>query len=104
MKITLVKTCDAYPEQYDAYDEDQKLIGNLRLRHGAFSVDYFPREKHSVRVYSAHPYGDGEFDDENERDYYLRFAVDALIKAHTGQIDFTEVKLAPNVKYEIKHV
>lgn len=36
--LTLVQTCGACPEQYDAYDESGRRVGFLHLRHGDFSV------------------------------------------------------------------
>jgi len=37
MKITLVETCGACPEQYDAMVGD-RMVGYLRLRYGNFTV------------------------------------------------------------------
>ncbi len=72
--IKLVKLCSACPEDYDAFDGDER-VGYLRLRHGYFGVECpdCPGEK----VYEAEPKGDGEFEPD-ERDYYLRAAVDAI--------------------------
>ena len=94
--IELVKTCDACPEQYDAY-LDGKQVGYLRLRHGRFTVE-FPNEAGEL-LYSAYPDGDGEFEDY-ERDYYLRFAVDAIERRiKFGSNPKPEV---PNVQYKIR--
>ena len=90
--IRLVMTCPAMPEQYNAYDGD-KQVGYLRLRHGQFAVSC-PDVDGAV-VYTASPNGDGEFDD-NERDFFLRFAVDAIQKWQRG-----ETMKAPDVEYEI---
>lgn len=95
-KIVLKLTCGACPEQYDAF-LDGKQVGYLRLRHGEFRVDY--PECGGETIYRASPKGDGAFDSD-ERDYYLRFAVDAILKV---------LKLglppgpppAPDVEYEI---
>ncbi len=94
--IELVKTCDACPEQYDAF-LDGKQVGYLRLRHGRFTVN-FP-DIGGELIYQAEPRGDGEFFDD-ERDYYLKFAVFAI----EGRIMFGPVgKLeAPNVQYKIR--
>ena len=37
--IRLVKTCEGFPEQYDAYDPSGNLVGYLRLRCGCFTVE-----------------------------------------------------------------
>ncbi len=96
--IILKRTCYAWPEQYDAFvdDLDGAQVGYLRLRHGFFSVD-FP-DYAGETIYEASPRGDGQFDDD-ERDYYLRFAVDAIEK----RIKFGSVSKpeAPNVQYKI---
>jgi len=75
MKIKLVKTCGACPEQYDAFDEKGNQVGYLRLRHGYFSVS-FP-DVGGETIYEAYPQGDGLFEYE-ERDRYLSLAVNAI--------------------------
>ena len=76
MKIRLVETCGACPEQYDAFYKG-RVVGYLRLRHGYFSVSC-PFSGDEV-VYSAHPKGDGLFDaDEQAR--YLKKAKKAIKK------------------------
>lgn len=83
-KIELVKTCEACPEQYDAFIGD-KLVGYLRLRHGYFTVQY-PNSSGEV-VYEAEPKGDGLFEDE-EREGYLAAARLRLInKVYEEQND-----------------
>lgn len=72
--IELSQTCNACPEQYDAY-RNGKQVGYLRLRHGHFTVDC-PDESGEL-VYEAAPNGDGQFD-PNERDKYLFEAVNAI--------------------------
>jgi hypothetical protein len=101
-KIKLVMTCGACPEQYDAYDGDEQ-VGYLRLRHGLFYVECPGNSLHDVRVYEAHPYGDGIFDSD-ERDYYLRFAVKAInewIDQGKPNSLSNEKPLAPDVDYEV---
>jgi len=92
--IRLVMTCGACPEQYDAYDGDVQ-VGYLRLRHGFF---YVCCPNHAgEQVYTALPEGDGAFED-GERDYYLRFAVDAIQRWHRGE---SGKPTPPAVEYEI---
>lgn len=95
MTIRLQLTCGACPEQYDAFLGDLQ-VGYLRLRHGAFRVDY--PECGGETIYEASPKGDGEFEDD-ERDYYLRFAVDAIERRLKGELDSRPA--APDVKYEL---
>lgn len=71
--FTLIRTCWACPEQYDALFRGQE-IGYLRLRHGHFYCEYTPTDK---RVFEAQPNGDGIFDDD-EREEYLTKAINAL--------------------------
>ena len=70
----LERTCTACPEQYDVLVENEQ-VGYLRLRHGEFRVEV--PDVGGRAVYEAAPEGDGIFEDE-ERDDYLRQAVDAI--------------------------
>ena len=98
-KIKLVMTCGACPEQYDAFLDEEK-VGYLRLRHGCFSVE--APECGGRLIYEASPLGDGVFDNEQERDYYLRFAVAAILKwiADGKPSGAGEMPPAPDVEYE----
>lgn len=75
MKIELIKTCDACPEQYAAFDENGEQVGYLRLRHGTFRVDV--PDTGGKTVYSAAPQGDGMFEDD-ERAYFLGKAIESI--------------------------
>ena len=98
--IKLVKTCNACPEQYDAYDEYGGLIGYLRLRWGHFSVRY-PNPSGEV-VYEASPRGDGIFE-WDERDRYLADAVRALaLAASGGGRRSVEIAMGAAPEYEIE--
>ena len=79
--INLEKTCDAFPEQYDAFLEGEQ-VGYLRLRHGHFSVRY--PDARGEEIYFASPKGDGMFDDD-ERAGYLEAAKLAIIKKHSKE-------------------
>jgi hypothetical protein len=76
MVIKLDQTCDACPEQYDAFNGDE-IVGYLRLRHGHFTVRC--PDVGGELVYEASPEGDGMFDD-NEKDMYLENAIKAIQK------------------------
>ena len=75
IEITLVQTCGACPEQYDAFIGDNQ-VGYLRLRHGYFRVDY--PDYNGETIYSAEPKGDGCFECD-ERDHYLKEAKKAIL-------------------------
>lgn len=84
MKIKLVQTCGACPEQYEAFiynNETREFdeIGYLRLRHGYFYAEYLPT---GDVVYDSYPQGDGCFE-TNERQHHLDNACEELINAHT---------------------
>jgi hypothetical protein len=97
MTIKLVRTCCACPEQYDAYDtETGKQVGYLRLRHGCFTV--ISPDVDGEEIYSAATYGDGMFEPD-ERDYFLRFAVDAIQQWMRGE---NPKPPAPDVEYIIE--
>ena len=99
MSIKLVQTCWACPEQYDAFDEDGNMVGYLRLRHGTFRVECPDVGGHEV--YRANPSGDGIFDD-NERDYYLRWAVFSIEQwIANSKVPDAHLPPAPDVEYTI---
>lgn len=77
MKIQLIKTCGACPEQYDAF-VGEKQVGYLRMRHGVFTVSY-PDARGEI-VYEAQPNGDGMFEPD-EREKYLNDAKKAIENA-----------------------
>ncbi|NDD52705.1 hypothetical protein EBZ39_02295 [bacterium] len=49
----LVCTCSACPEQYDVFNDNNKLVGYLRLRHGQFRADC--PDVGGTTVYSSRP-------------------------------------------------
>lgn len=75
-EIRLIKTCNACPEQYNAFVGD-KQVGYLRLRHGEFKV-VVPDVDGKI-VYRAYCAGDGEFEDK-ERSFFLNEAKKAIIR------------------------
>lgn len=79
--ITLYKTCDACPEQYEALGPDGNQIGYLRLRHGSFTVEC--PDCGGKLVYSGEPDGDGIFEDY-ERETYLSAAKVAIANYYRG--------------------
>ena len=78
MSFRLDQTCGACPEQYDVFDENDEIVGYLRLRHGGFRADY--PGCGGETVYSASVEGDGCFMD-HERGYHLSRALEAIRRA-----------------------
>lgn len=74
--IKLKNTCNACPEQYDAF-LDGELVGYLRLRHGYFRCENIAKDE---IVYEAYPEGDGIFED-GEREEHLEKACAALLRS-----------------------
>lgn len=81
--ITLVKTCAACPEQYDAFYKFRDKIAYLRLRYGAFTVEC--PDVGGELIYSVCPKGDGVFDAE-ERDGYLDDAKAAIAAYYSKSV------------------
>lgn len=94
--LTLMKTCDACPEQYDALLNGEQ-VGYLRLRHGHFYAQV-PNCGDGPIVYSTFTKGDGMFD-EDERDFHLRHACQAILK-HLN----SEMLLLPELNYVINGI
>ena len=77
----LICTCSACPEQYAVYDNKAgQQIGYLRLRHGHFRADY--PTCGGETVYEAKPTGDGSFENDHERVYFLSIASAILELKH----------------------
>lgn len=88
MNIRLDRTCYACPEQYEAFDENERRVGYLRLRWGEFRVE--GPDAGGALVYEAtvdHGGMSGIFDFD-ERDYYLQQAIEA-IRAHYATLEIT---------------
>ena len=80
MKIKLVQTCSACPEQYDAFLGDE-LVGYLRLRFGNFTVQCPDVGGTLVYSRSIGDNGwDGAFFDELEQYKELRKAKKSIKK------------------------
>lgn len=74
--IRLVKTCDACPEQYDAFVGEVQ-VGYLRLRHGRFTVQC-PDSTGQLWL-ESYPEGDGVFQ-YAEREYWLNKAKEVIVR------------------------
>lgn len=77
----LIQTCPSNPEQYEVFWGDRE-IGYLRLRHGWFRADY--PSCGGQTVYQAYPAcgsACGGMFAENERSFFLKEAVRAILKA-----------------------
>lgn len=74
--MTLEKTCDACPEQYDVRDESGKMIAYIRLRHGHFRVmapDVTGKTILDLTFTGEAECMKGEFEDD-ERPHFLALA------------------------------
>lgn len=72
--LTLIKTCDMCPEQYDVLI-GKTTVGYLRVRHGHFTVQV--PDAGGETIYMADVAGDGAFEDE-ERAWFLERAKSAI--------------------------
>ena len=70
----IVRTCYAYPEQYDVYAGDIQ-VAYLRLRSGRFTA-VVPDVGGKI-IYTAYPRGDSEFCDD-ERLPYMKEAISKI--------------------------
>lgn len=75
--IRLEQTCDAFPEQYNAWLGPRR-VGYLRLRHGLFYVQCPECSLLAWHVYAAEDVGQGEFADEATRARELLAAREAI--------------------------
>lgn len=78
------------PEQYDVF-LNGKEIGYLRLRHGSFSAYLTEMGKDWERVYQSEAMvGDGCFEDD-ERDYFLTAAINAIDAALAAKAELARL-------------
>lgn len=80
--VILVRTCVAFPEQYDAFDSCWNLIGYLRIRYGLFTVET-PDVGGTIVYEAMTSSGSGYFNDE-ERSTFLDRAKVALSDFYNG--------------------
>lgn len=76
MKIKVVMTSLACPEQYDVFNEKGKQIAYFRLRHGWFRVD--TPQCGDKTIYEGYPKGDGMFATVWERNRFFKRAFKAM--------------------------
>ena len=77
--MRLVKTCDAFPEQYDVFDGDTK-VGYLRLRWGSFTASTGSSLTDKM-LYCADIGDDGiagAFQSDEQRAFHLNAAIEAI--------------------------
>lgn len=77
--LNFVQICGACPEQYDVYNENQNIVGYVRLRWGVLSCEY-PDVNGEV-IYHANV-GDGwteSFDSQEDRNYYLNAIANLIL-------------------------
>lgn len=77
--MRLIKTCVSCPEQYDVYEGDQK-VAYLRLRWGYFYASM--KGPLGKGVYGVEIGGSltGQFESEEQRQYHLNLAMEAIKK------------------------
>jgi hypothetical protein len=95
--LFLKMTCSACPEAYDVFDGNDEYLGYLRLRHGRFTAVV----ENGTVVYEAKMQNgdDGCFSSYHDRDYYLRFGLDAIAR-HFGRHNYRPQP--PEVEYRFK--
>lgn len=96
MKFSLIETCHACPEQYDVY-HGQTQVGYIRLRHGTLRLDYMCCGGETICIFNFEDKLKGCFDDDNERDRYLRKLLNVL---KNKILDYRDNDL--DISYEIK--
>lgn len=83
--VEFVQTCGACPEQYGVFLGSEQ-IGYVRLRHGAFRVDYPDCGGEVVMRAEFDDWEDqGAFATEEQRAEYLAAAEVVLLAAHSGR-------------------
>lgn len=106
-RIRLVQTCQACPEQYDAFHGDE-LVGYLRLRGGCFRVDCPNVRGKAVYMveFRTEPYK-GMFATAAERADYLgeaRLAIARwLLRGELAELDRQIDKLAEQRAHAFEH-
>jgi hypothetical protein len=78
--LTFECTCSAYPEQYDVFDDNNNLVGYVRLRWGILRCEY--PDVGGKEIYYAYV-GDslcGFFENENQRMEHLNNIADKILE------------------------
>lgn len=78
--LCFYKTCWACPEQYDVYDDKEKIVGYVRLRWGRLTCEY--PDVGGELIYDA-DIGDswcGEFDNDEQRQFHLMAIADKILE------------------------
>lgn len=81
MKLRLINTSEAYPEQYGVFDKNSNQVAYMRLRWSYFSVRV--PDVDGEEIYHAYTDGDGHFTDE-ERNFYIESAKIAIRKYYNS--------------------
>ena len=79
--LTFKCTCCACPEQYDVFDDNNNIVGYVRLRWGGLSCEY--PDVGGKKIYYA-SVGDGwcgNFENESQRMRHLNNIADKIIEA-----------------------
>lgn len=73
-------TCDACPEQYDVYDNNNNIVGYVRLRFGSLTCDYPDVNGKEIYYASVGNGWNGCFNSDSQRRVHLTKIADEIIK------------------------
>lgn len=78
--LDFFKTCFACPEQYDVFDENENLVGYVRLRWGGLTCEYPDVGGEEIYYASVGDGWTGEFKSEEQRMKHLNKIADRIIE------------------------
>ena len=78
--LDFFKTCLACPEQYDVFDENENLVGYVRLRWGGLTCKYPDVGGEEIYYASVGDGWTGTFESEEQRIKYLNNIADKILE------------------------
>lgn len=78
--LRFVLTCSACPEQYDVYDDQENLVGYVRLRWGGLSCSYPCVGGEQIYYADIGDCRAGCFESDEQRHKYLHEIADRIVE------------------------
>lgn len=78
--LKFMKTCFAFPEQYNVYDENLHIVGYVRLRWGRLYCEYPDVCGEKIYIVDFDDETQGSFENDTQRQFYLNAIADRILE------------------------